>query len=422
MKKLLYLFCFIPLILPAQDSLRLETVIEKATANYPLIRQQKLVEQSRDFTLSALNRAYLPQLSINGQASYQSEVTELPVKINIPGFTIEPPDKDQYKIVADVNQLLYDGGNIGGQKNVQRINARVEQERINVDLQKVRERVRQIYLGILMMDEQIKQVELVSSDLLSGIKKIESAVKNGIAFRSQLSELKAEELKNNQRKAELKSTRASLLKTISLFTGEEYNDGTFLIHPEAVVANMDAYTVQRPELFLFNAQDSLAGAQRKLLGTKSLPKLSLFAQGGYGRPGLNMLKNDFAWFYIAGARLNWNLGALYTLHAEHKVNEITRSSIRVQKDLYLLNANITVEQYRNDISKYNSLLKDDAAIVSLRDEIMLAAKSQLNNGVITSADYLQKVNAADQARQQQLLHRLQLLQVQLDYNDYIAKP
>ncbi|MBK9400844.1 MAG: hypothetical protein IPN36_08280 [Bacteroidetes bacterium] len=135
-----------------------------------------------------------------------------------------------------------------------------------------------------------------------------------------------------------------------------------------------------------------------------------------------MLQNSFEWFYIAGARLNWNLGALYSLGAERKVNTLQRSSIQVQKELYLLNANITVEQYRNDIQKYRLLLKDDAAIISLREEIMKASKAQLDNGVITSSDYLREVNAADQARQMQLLHNLQLLQVQLDYNDYIEHP
>ena len=154
---------------------------------------------------------------------------------------------------------------------------------------------------------------------------------------------------------------------------------------------------------------------------KSLPKLSLFAQGGYGRPGLNMLDNDFAWFYIAGARLNWNLGALYSLRAERQVNSISRSSINVQRELYLLNANITVEQYRNDMEKYNNLLKDDKELVALREEIKRSAKAQLDNGVITSSDYLREVNAADQARQQQLLHELQLLQTQLDYSDYLSQ-
>lgn len=422
MKKLLFLLCLYTTGLPAQEAVPLETILQEAMAHYPLFSQRNLIEESRHFSLAALNRAYLPQLNINGQASYQSEVTSLPFTLPLPGVSIEPLDKDQYKIVADVSQILYDGGNINNQKQIQRAGAQVEQGKINVEMQKMRERVRQFYLGVLMMDEQIRQTDLVESDLQAGIKRMDAAVRNGTAFRSQLAQLQAEELKNNQRRNELKSTRIALLKSLSLFTGKTYEERVQFIRPEVITTNPLSFTIQRPELGLFMAQDSLVESQKKLLGSKSLPRLSLFAQGGYGRPGLNMLQNSFEWFYIAGARLNWNLGALYSLGAERKVNTLQRSSIQVQKELYLLNANITVEQYRNDIQKYRLLLKDDAAIISLREEIMKASKAQLDNGVITSSDYLREVNAADQARQMQLLHNLQLLQVQLDYNDYIEHP
>lgn len=406
----------------AQDNTTLDQILSDASSHYPLVQQRDLVEQSKDFNLAVLNRAFLPQLSINGQATYQSDVTELPIKLNIPGFTVEGLDKDQYRATADVNQILFDGGNISAQKNIARANASVEQQKINVELQKMREKVRQLFLGVLMMDEQIKQTEIVASDLNAGIKKMEAALKNGTAFRSQLTVLQAEEIRNRQRKTELEQTRLTLLKTLSLFTGVEYSANMRFETPVSFVGVPAAkIDINRPELNLFKEQEQLSLAQRKQIGVKSLPKLSLFAQGGYGRPGLNMLDNDFAWFYIAGARLNWNMGALYSLRAERQVNSISRSSINVQRELYLLNANITVEQYRNDIEKYNSLLKDDKQLVELRDEIKRSAKAQLDNGVITSSDYLREVNAADQARQQQLLHELQLLQTQLDYSDYLSQ-
>lgn len=405
----------------AQDKTSLEQVLNAANTHYPLVQQRELVEQSKDFSLAALNRAFLPQLSVNGQASYQSEVTELPIKINLPGFNVEALDKDQYRATADVNQVVFDGGNIRAQKNMARANAAVEQQKINVELQKMREKVRLLFLGVLMTDEQIVQTDLLAADLNAGIKKMEAALKNGTAFRSQLAVLQAEVIRNRQRKTELQQTRLTLLKSLSLFTGVEYAASTRFETPVSSMGLPPAkIDINRPELTLYTEQENLSLAQRKQIGVKSLPKLSLFAQGGYGRPGLNMLDNDFAWFYIAGARLNWNLGALYSLRAERQVNAVTRSSIHVQRELYLLNANITVEQYRNEIDKYRDLLKDDAELIALREEIKRSAKAQLDNGVITSSDYLREVNAADQARQQQLLHELQLLQTQLDFSDYLS--
>ena len=423
MKKLIaLLFVFLLHDVKAQEQFTLESILEKANSNYPLIKQRGLLEQNRNFNLTALNRLYLPQISINGQATYQSDVTEIPIKINIPGFSIDPLSNDQYKVVADVNQVLFDGGKIHQQKNLTRANEMVEQEKVNAEMQKMREKVRQLYLGVLMMDEQLKQVDLIESDLQNGINKMQSSVKNGTALRSHLAVLQAEQHKNNQRRTELNSSRNSLIKTISLFTGTTLDEKSKFSSPQPTVLVNESFLINRPELKVFEAQEKFTDTQKKLLGVKSLPRLSLFGQGGYGKPGLNMLLNEFDWFYIAGARLNWNLGALYSLTAERKSNVINKSSIQVQKEIFLLNASITAEQYRNDISKYKHLILEDNEIVALRDEIMKASKAQLDNGVITSSDYLREMNAADQARQNLLLHQLQLIQTELDYNDYIAQP
>lgn len=423
MKNLILLFLVLLFLeTTAQENFTLESIIEKANSNYPLIKQKGYLEQNRNFNLAVLNRAYLPQISINVQATYQSDVTEVPIKINIPGFSIDPLSNDQYRVVADVNQILFDGGKIHQQKNLTRANEIVEQEKVNAEMQKMREKVRQLYLGVLMMDEQLKQVDLIENDLQNGINKMQSAVKNGTALRSHLAVLQAEQHKNNQRKTELNSTRNTLLKTISLFTGTTLDDKSKFITPLSTLQVQESFLIRRPELKVFEAQEKFTDTQKKLLGVKSLPRLSLFGQGGYGKPGLNMLLNEFDWFYIAGARLQWNLGELYSLSAERKSNAISKSSIQVQKEIFLLNASITAEQYRNDINKYKQLISEDNEIVTLRNEIMKASKAQLDNGVITSSDYIREMNAADQARQNLLLHQLQLLQTELDYNDYIANP
>lgn len=424
MKKLFLLICCCwTSVLPAQQTLVLDSVLQQAKDHYPLVRQQALIDQQRDFSLATLNRGLLPQLSINGQASYQSAVTSVPIPVTIPGFTIETLDKDQYRLNADLNQVLYDGGNISNQKKIQRASAEVEQARVEVELQKVRERVRQYFLGVLMIEEQIRQLEITSKDIDAGILRMESAVKNGVALRSQLSVLQAEFLRNKQRLSELSASHNSLLQTISLYTGNTYAEDIKLSWPNAAINTVSAGTalsVQRPELKLFAAQQSVTDRQRKWIGSKSMPRLSLFGQGGYGRPGLNMLDNDFAFYYIAGARLNWNLGAFYTLPAERNNNRIGKMTTDINREIYMRNVEVTLTQYRNDISKTEQLLRDDESIISLREEIMKATKAQLENGVITSSDYLREVNAFDQARQNKLLHQLQILQTRLDLQDYIS--
>lgn len=410
MKKLLFLFVVLSKLSFAQ-TVTLEQVQAKARQQYPLIKQKDLIKQTKDITIENLNRGFLPQLSVSGQATYQSEVTT--VKIPVPGVTIDPLSKDQYKIVADINQMIYDGGMLKQQRSIQQLNADVEEQKIEVELYKLEERISQIYLSVLYIDEQLKQTQLISEDLATGMKKIEAQVTNGVAFKSNLNLLKAEALKVDQRVIELTATKAGLLDVLSLFTGETYTVNTVFTKP--VVATTNDQNILRPELNLFQRQQQLLGGQNNMIKAKNLPKTSLFFQGGYGRPGLNFLENKFATYYVTGIRFNWAFGGLYTAKRERELIGINQQIVAVQKDVFLLNTNTQLKQQQADIDKINQLIAKDIEIVELRLKVKDAAKAQLENGVITANDYLREVNAEDQARQMLIVHQLQLTQAKINY-------
>lgn len=397
----------------AQDSttLTLDRAYSLAQQNYPLIRQKNLVRQTAALSIENIGKGYLPQLNISGQATYQSEVTSVPVKI--PGIDIEEPSKDQYKITAELSQLLYDGGAMAAQKNVQQVNALVEEQRAEVDLYKVKERVNQLYLGVLLLDEQMKQVDLVKKDIQLGIKRVEAQVQNGTAFRSNQLTLEAELLKSEQRNIELKANRKGFLDVLSLFINQQLPENTKLETPASAVTTQPA--INRPEIKLFDYQDSLYEVQRGLVSAKNRPKTSVFVQGGYGKPGLNMLKNEFDLFYIAGLRLNWSLGSLYTSRREKEILSVNQRMVGVQKDVFLLNTNTQLKQQEAELQKLQQLITSDQQIISIRTQVKEAANAQLANGVITANDFLREVNAEDQARLSLITHQLQLLQAQINY-------
>jgi outer membrane protein TolC len=351
-------------------------------------------------------------LNISGQATYQSEVTSVPVKI--PGFEIESPSKDQYKIQAELSQLVYDGGNTIAQKNIQRVNALVEDQKAEVELYKVKERINQLYLGILLIDEQLKQVELVKKDVQLGINRVEAQVKNGTAFRSSQLTLEAELLKNDQRAIELKANRKGLVDVLALFINRSLPANVQLEQP-VPVTTIQQERIARPELRLFSYQDSLFKVQNQLISARNRPRTSLFVQGGYGRPGLNMLKNEFDLFYIAGVRLNWGLGGLYTTKKERELLSVNQRMVNVQKDVFLLNTNTALKQQQSELDKLQQLIQSDQQIITIRTQVKDAANAQLANGVITASDYLREVNAEDQARLSLITHQLQLLQAQINY-------
>lgn len=399
------------------QQLSLTTAWELAQKNYPAVKQKDLVRQTAGISVENLQKGFLPQFSISGQATYQSDVTSVP--ISIPGFSIEAPNKDQYKLVADVNQLIYDGGLTREQKTLQQLNAKVEDQKVEVELYKVKERINQLFLSILYLDEQLKQVELVKKDIETGIKKVEAQVQNGVAFKSSLNMLKAELLKTGQRTVEISTSRKGLVAALSLFVGQQLNEQVRLEQPGSLL--LADQNIDRPELKLYTEQENLIGQQDKLIQAKNQPKASLFAQAGYGRPGLNMLKNEFAFYSIGGLRFNWSLGGLYTKKKEKEQVQVNKKIVEVQKETFLLNTNAQLKQQQAEIDKLQQLISSDEEIIALRKTVTEAAKAQLENGVITANDFLKEVNAEDQARQALITHRVQLLQSQINYQTILGK-
>lgn len=398
----------------AQDNhrLTLQQAYDLARQNYPMIKQKDLVRQTASLNIENLGKGYLPQFTISGQATYQSDVTSVP--ITIPGIKIEEPSKDQYKIQAELSQLVYDGGNTAAQKNVQNANALVEDQKAEVELYKVKDRINQLYLGILLLDEQLKQVELVKKDVQLGIQKVEAQVKNGTAFRSSQLTLEAELMKNDQRAIELKANRKGLVDVLSLFINRPL-PATVQLDMPAVAATVAQESIVRPELKLYTYQDNLFKVQDQLISAKNRPRTSLFVQGGYGRPALNMLKNEFELFYIAGVRLNWGLGGLYTTKRERELISVNQKMVNVQRELFMLSTNTQLKQQQAELDKLQQLIQSDQQIIGIRTQVKEAANAQLTNGVISANDYLREVNAEDQARLTMIAHQLQLLQTQINY-------
>jgi outer membrane protein TolC len=322
--------------------------------------------------------------------------------------------------MGDVNQLIYDGGSIKQQKGIQELSDEVEQQKIEVELYKLKERINQIFLGVLFLDEQLKQVDLVGTDLNNGIARVEAQVNNGVALKSNLNVLKAELLKTDQRAIEIKSSRKGYIDVLSLFINQPLPENIKLEKP-VVAGSVLMNDIQRPELKLYATQEKLYGGQYKMIGSRNKPKASLFFQGGYGRPSLNLFTNDFDFFYTTGLRLNWSIGGFYTEKREKKIIELNQKTIDIQKEVFLFNTNTQLKQQQSEVEKLQKLIATDNEIIDLRIKVKDAARAQLENGVITANDYLREVNAEDQARQTLISHQIQLLQALINYQTISGK-
>jgi outer membrane protein TolC len=383
-----------------------------AIKNYPLIKQRELIKKTSDYSVENASKGYLPSLSFSGQATYQSDVTNFPFKI--PGFTVPTYSKDQYKLYGEVDQVIYDGGIIKNQKQTAETNEIIQQQNLEVELYALYDRVSQLFFGALLINEQLKQNDLLKKDIQNGIDKTTALVANGTAYRSSVDELSAQLLQTDQARIQLNATKKAYLDMLGLFINEPLDDTTILEKP-AEPAITDS--INRPELLFYDYQKRVYDLQDQLLKVQLHPKLSFFAQGGYARPGLNLLSNDFEWYYIGGLRVSWNLGSWYTLKKQKQLLDINRKTLDVQKETFLFNTQITQKQQSAEMGQYIELLKKDNDIIALRESVKNAASAQLENGVLSAHDYITEVNAEDEARQNLILHEVQLLQVQFNYQN-----
>lgn len=418
MKHITALFILMLLVLPAQgQTVTLDECQQLAEENYPLIKQYDLIRQTTDNTVSNISKGWLPQISAMAQATYQSDVMTLPDvlqrMLGQQGLQAKGISKDQYRVGVDINQTVYDGGLISGQKDVARLEGEVQSAQTATDLYAVRKRINDLYFGILLLDEKIQLNKDLQTLLQSNLNKLNSMLAHGVAMKSDVNTVKAEKLKAEQQATELASSRKSMTDMLSVFIGREVAN---LGMPQDVVVNTQDN--KRPELQLFDSQIKLADAQEKLLNARLLPRLSVFAQGYYGYPGYNQFEAMFnrTWKLngIVGVRLSWNIGALYTRKNDCAKLSTRRGLVESARETFLFNNRLLEIQQSDGIAKYRQLIVDDKEIVSLRSDVRRAAESKLEHGIIDTNNLLQEITRESQSRIDLSTHTILMLKENYD--------
>ena len=409
MKRLLFFIVIFLTILPVRSQeITLAACQEQARANFPLTRQQGLIDQVTKNTIEALMAQYFPQFRLNGQASYQSDVTKIDLQMpdGFPKINIPTPEKDQYKVYLDVSQTVFGGGSLGVQQQITRDEAEVNKQRIEVELYKLRDKINQVYFGILLADEQQKQTDILKNDLNTALEKVKVMVKNGVSLETNQFNLEAELITINQNIKNIELGRSALLEILGKLIGKDLDKETQLTKPGTIRLKSDFV---RPELTLIDLQKNTLSLQNLQLAAQNVPEISLFLQGGWGKPALNLFSTKFEPYYLGGVRLQWNISRLYTILRERRIIETRLKMYDVEKDMFTMNNDIEQTQQLSKINQLNLSLKSDDELIALRSKIKQTSQVQLENGVITSADFIRDANAENQARQKKALHEMQLI-------------
>jgi len=392
-----------------QHTVTLEQCYQLARVNYPLSKQRDLIARTKGYNIDNLTKGIYPQLSVNGTGTYQSAVTS----ISIPHFYTTVIPKDQYNLHAEVSQTLSDFGINRQRKEISSVDADIQQENLNTDLFQLKDRINQIFFGVILIDGQLEQNELSEKDIQTGIDKVQAAIHNGTDFNSSLNKLKAELLTTGQHAIDLKASRKAYTDMLGLFINQTIDENTVFVKPNPPVLTD---SINRPELKAYDLQTKSYIAQQRLTKISNYPQLSAFFQGGIGDPSpVNFLESGLSTYYITGFRLNWSIGGLYTYKKDKLINKNNQEMVQAQRNTFLFNTHLTLQQQDADIERYQQLIQSDDEIISLRDAVKQTSNVQLQNGVISANDYLLDINAEAQARQDHVLHQVQLLMAQYNH-------
>lgn len=410
MRKFILALLMLPAMAQAQT---LEECQQAAERNYPLIQQYGLIDKTTELTVANIQKGWLPQVSVSAQATLQSDVTAFPDQMQqmykAMGIDMKGLSKDQYRVGVDVQQMVYDGGVIKSKKEIAREQGNVQTAQNEVNMYNVRKRVNEMYFGLLLLDEQIKQNANLQNLLSANEKKLASMQKNGTAAESDYLNVKAERLNVVQKMTDMQAQRKALVRMLSTFCGIEVKN---LVKPPL---NFKRSTLnsERPELKAINAQLRLADAQEKALDASLMPKFGVFAQGFYGYPGYNvfedMMNHQWSLNGMIGARLTWNIGAFYTRKNDKEKIQMQRKTAETNRSVFLFNNNLEQIQQNEDIERYRKLMADDEEIINLRSSIRKAAESRLSHGIIDVNDLVKEITNENAAKVQQCVHEIEML-------------
>ena len=408
--KTITLFLALVSYAPCFAQLSIEACYEKARANYPLIKQYGLIEKTKEYNLSNAAKGYLPQVTFSAQATYQSDVTEIPIDLDAIGLTgvkIPSVSQDQYKMELALSQTLWDGGAIRSERKTLRTQAEVDQRDMDVSMYTINERVNQLYFGVLLAEAQLEQNKVLQAELRRSCEQVSSYIKNGIAQQSDLDAIRVDLLKAKQTEAQFEHTKRAYREMLSRLIGEEIGEETRLVKPEAVRPLTKENN--RPELELYQARIRNLRAQDSRITAGMMPKLGLFVTGGYGKPGLDMFEDNFKVYYLAGVKLSWNLGSLYTRKNDRRKIQTGIRSIETQRETFLFNTSLDVAQRNATIDKYIDQLKYDDEIIALRGSVKRASEAKMANGTLSGTDLTRDIHAEQSAIQDKILHEIELL-------------
>jgi outer membrane protein TolC len=405
-------FTLISPVIKAQNSISLNDLYEKISVDYPSAKKQEIEAKIATLNEQIAGANLYPELIISGRASYQSEVTEFQAG------AISPPaiSKDQYNISLGLNQVLFDGGRTRSLSELAKISGEISQANLEVEIWNVRRQLDEVYFNTILLQKQLETTNVLLKDLNEQLELVRSRVKNGVLLPGNEYVMQAEILKLKQRKIQINEAIKAGYQVINYITGIEISEQTTLELPEEEgLVNLEIEEIQRPELMMFDAQKKMLGVQDKINSAQKLPQISAFANTAYGRPGYNVFDDDLHVYWMIGLKANWSFKSFRNSDKKSSIVELEQQNVSASEDAFSRQVQSSLAKVRGQISAIEEQIVLDNQVVELRRKVAEEKKNELQQGVITSTEYITELNALSKSQLNLNLHQIQLLQAKNEY-------
>ena len=412
MKKILPLLigCLFSVTGIAQEQqISLSMLYDKLEQNYPTADKMRIRNEITGIQQQLSQTGWYPEVTVGASTSWQSEVTEVPFVPNGPEFS-----QDHYTVSLDIVQPVFEAGRVSKMKRLNQIQGEVANASTEVEMQSLRRQIDQIYFGILQGRKNLEILQVLTHDLEEQLSSIESRVNNGVLLPGNKYSLEAELLKVEQQKTGVEEQIKGGFEMLSILSGAELNDRVELEIPETSGLN-EENEFYRAEYELFDARQQILNSQLELSGSDKLPVITAFGKTAYGRPGFNAFDNDLHFYWMVGLKAQWSFRSWRNSDKKAQVLELEKDELQTSEDAFTrqLKAGISKQQYR--IESLNKQIELDGQVLELRTKVVAEKKHQLNEGVITSTEFITELNAENRARLNLELHKIQLMQAKYEY-------
>lgn len=404
----------------AQDTLQMTDLQEMALRTDPRTAQFALRRRASDLRGAAIGSERLPQLTLNGWASHQSDLTQPGRYAPSAGFPNLPLDR--WQSTVDVDQLLYDGGTISRRRELERARYAEEAAEVNVALYGLRSEVNSAFFSAFLLQQRSAEYDALITDLDARLAAVRARVEAGTALRREAAELEAERVRATLQRDEAQAARRASLAVLADFAGMPIDTAAVLVLPTDEPEKTQQLTPaalatlrSRPEFERLKQSRQRLGQEAALASSENAPRVSAFAQGGVGLPGLDQFRTSSDAFWQAGVRVEWRPWTWRSAGREVEALEQEQRVLNTEEDALARSLSRTVISYLEDIKRLSAALAEDQRVVNLRAEVERQARLQHDEGAITTADYVETRTNVLEAHLTLQRHRVELAQARAAY-------